>query len=83
MSLDINKEAIKEKIKEDLQVYQPKMVIYNFRIDKEILDGAKKEAAGLSISTADFIRQAIVEKMDNKARLSKLEERIEKLENSK
>lgn len=56
--------------------------MYSFRIDKEILDGAKKEAKKLGISTSVFVRQAIIEKMDNKNRLNKLEERIEKLENS-
>lgn len=81
--MDIRRESIKGKIKENLEIFQPKMVMYSFRIDREIIEGAKKESAGLSISTAAFIRQAIIEKIDNKDRLSKLEERIEKLENSK
>ena len=76
MSLDINREAIKEKIKENLQIFQPKVVTYSFRIESEIIEAAKKEAAGSSISTAAFIRQAIEEKIKNDDRIDALENRI-------
>jgi len=39
--------------------------MYSFRIDREIIYKAKKEAKKLSISTAAFIRQAILEKINN------------------
>lgn len=55
MSLDLHREAIKEKIKGNYRIYQPKMVMYSFRIDREILEGTKKEVAQLSISAAAFI----------------------------
>jgi len=55
--------------------------MYSFRIDKEIIDKAKKEAKKLSMATSTFIRQAILEKLNYKNRLDGLEERIKKLEN--
>jgi len=55
--------------------------MYSFKIEKELLDKAKKEAKKLSMATSTFIRQAILEKINHKNRLDELEERIEKLEN--
>lgn len=78
--LDLHREAIKEKIKESYRIYQPKMVMYSFRIDREILEGAKKEAVKHSISAAAFIRQAIVEKIDGGDRINALENRLSKVE---
>ncbi len=80
--LDTHREAIKEKIKENLEIFQPKIVTYSFRIERETIEAAKKEAAGSSISTAAFIRQAIEEKIRNDGRMDKIEKRLSKLENN-
>ena len=50
--------------------------MYSFRIDKEIIDKAKKEAKKLSISTATFIRQAIIDKVSYNNKLKGLEKGI-------
>ncbi len=80
MSLDLHREAIKEKIKEEMEIFKPKMIMYSFRIDRETLDGAKVEAKRLSMSTTAFIRQAIEDKINNDSRFTALENRINKLE---
>ncbi len=81
--LDIHREAIKEKIKEEMEIFKPKMVMYSFRIDRVTLDGAKVEAARLSMSTTAFIRQAIVEKINNDSRFAALENRLSRLDGKK
>ncbi len=57
--------------------------MYSLRIDKKIINKAKKEAKKLSISTSAFIRQAIMEKMNYKDRLDRIEKRLDKLEKIK
>ena len=59
----------------------PKKTRYCFRINNELLNKAKKEANKLGLFTSAFIRQAIIEKLNNNSRLDKLERRIGKLEN--
>ncbi len=50
MDTELNSKIIKEKYR----FFVPKKLMYSFRIDKEIIDKAKKEAKKLSISTAAF-----------------------------
>ena len=57
-----------------------KKVMYSLKIEKDLLDKAKKEAKKKGISMSAFLRQAVIEKMNHKDRLDRLEERIEKLE---
>lgn len=59
----------------------PKKIMYSFKIEKELIDKAKKEAKKLSMATSTFIRQAILEKINLKNRFDKIEERLKKLEN--
>jgi len=59
----------------------PKKIMYSFKIEKELIDKAKKEAKKLSMATSTFIRQAILEKINHKDRFDKIEERIKRLEN--
>jgi len=61
MDAELNNKIIKEKYR----FFVPNKIMYSFRIDKEIIDKAKKEVKKLSISTAAFIRQAILEKINN------------------
>ena len=42
-----------------------KRVKYSFRIEKELINNARKKARKLSISTSAFIRQAIWEKLNS------------------
>lgn len=56
-------------------------IMYSFKIEKELIDKAKKEAKKLSMATSTFIRQAILEKINHKNRFDKIEERLKKLEN--
>jgi len=58
-------------------------IMYSFKIEKDLIDKAKKEAKKLSMATSIFIRQAILEKINHKNRLDKIEERIKKLERKK
>ncbi len=58
----------------------PKKIMYSFKIEKELIDKARKEAKKVSMSTSTFIRQAIIEKLDCEDRLYRIEKRIEKLE---
>lgn len=55
--------------------------MYSFKIEKGLLDKAKEEAKRLSMATSAFIRQAIIEKINHKDRLDKIEKRLNKLEN--
>jgi len=57
--------------------------MYSFRIDKKLLNKAKKEAKKSGLSTSAFIRQAIIDKVSYNNKLKELEERIEKLEDKK
>jgi len=59
----------------------PKQIMYSLRIEKKIINKAKKEAKKLSMATSVFIRQAIIEKINHKNRFDKIEERLKKLEN--
>ncbi|GAH00018.1 unnamed protein product [marine sediment metagenome] len=59
-----------------------KQIMYSLRIDKKIINKAKKEAKKLSMATSAFIRQAIIEKMNHKDRLDRIEKRLDKLENT-
>lgn len=56
-------------------------IMYSFKIEKELIGKAKKEAKRLSMATSTFIRQAILEKLNNSDRLDELEKRIKNLEN--
>ena len=57
--------------------------MYSLRIDKKLINKAKKEAKKLGLCTSVFIRQAIIDKVSYNNKLKELEERIEKLENKK
>jgi len=57
--------------------------MYSFRIDKRLLNKAKKEDKKLGLCTSVFIRQAIIDKVSYNNKLKELEERIVKLENKK
>lgn len=59
----------------------PKKIMYSFKIEKDLIDKAKKEAKKFSMATSTFIRQAILEKLNNSDRLDELEKRIKNLEN--
>ncbi len=56
-------------------------IMYSLKIEKELLDKAKKEAKKLGLATSTFVRQAIINKLNHRNKLKDLEERIEKLEN--
>ena len=58
-------------------------IMYSLRIDKKLIDKAKKEAKKLGLCTSAFIRQAIIDKVSYNDKLKKLEDRIFKLENKK
>ncbi|GAG85677.1 unnamed protein product [marine sediment metagenome] len=58
-------------------------IMYSFRIDKKLLNRAKKEAKKLGLCTSAFIRQAITDKVSYNNKIKELEERIVKLENKK
>jgi antitoxin component of RelBE/YafQ-DinJ toxin-antitoxin module len=58
-------------------------IMYSLRIDKKLIDRAKKEAKKLGLCTSAFIRQAIIDKVSYNNKLKGLEERITKLENKK
>jgi len=83
MEAELNSKIIKEIIKEKYRFLVPNKIMYSFRINKEIIDKAKKEAKKLSISTAAFIRQAILEKINNQNKIKDIEKRLEKLEKGK
>lgn len=83
MNTELNSKMKKEIIKEKYRFFVPKKIMYGFRIDKEIIGKAKKEAKKLSISTAAFIRQAILEKINNQDKIKDIEKRLEKLEKGK
>jgi len=55
-------------------------IMYSFRIDKKLINKAKKEAKKLGLCTSVFIRQAIIDKVSYNNKLKELEERIVKLE---
>jgi len=55
--------------------------MYSFRIDKKLLNKAKKKSIKLSISTSSFIRQSILEKINNQNKFKDFEKRLNKLEN--
>jgi len=57
-----------------------KQIMYSFRIDKKLINKAKKEAKKLGLCTSVFIRQAIMEKVSYNNRIKELEDRIERLE---
>ena len=61
----------------------PKKIMYSFKIEKELIGKARKEAKKLSMSTSAFIRQAIIDKLKHKGRLENIEKRLIKLENKK
>ena len=56
MDAELNSKIIKEIIKEKYRFFVPKKIMYSFRIDKEIIEKAKKEVKKLSIPAAAFIR---------------------------
>jgi len=58
-------------------------IMYSFRIDKKLINRAKKEAEKLGFCTSAFIRQAIIDKVSYNNKLKELEDRIAKLENKK
>lgn len=83
MNTELNSKMKKEIIKEKYRFLVPNKIMYSCRIDKEIIDKAKKEAKKLSISTAAFIRQAILEKINSQDKIKDIEKRLEKLEKGK
>jgi len=48
-------------------------IMYSFKIEKELIDKAKKEAKKLFMATSTFIRQAILEKINQKIRIDLIE----------
>jgi len=72
MNTELNSKIIKEKYR----FFIPKKIMYSFRIDKEIIAKAKKEAKKLSISTAAFIRCAILEKINNQNKIKDIGKRL-------
>jgi len=76
MDTEPNSKIIKEKYR----FFVPNKIMYSFRIDKEIIDKAKKEAKKLGLCTSAFIRQAIIDKVSYNNRIKELEDRIERLE---
>ena len=58
-------------------------IMYSLRIDKKLINRAKKESKKLGLCTSAFIRQAIIDKVSYNNKLKELEERIVKLENKK
>ncbi|GAI19439.1 unnamed protein product [marine sediment metagenome] len=57
--------------------------MYSLRIDKKLINKAKKEAKKLGLCTSVFIRQAVIDKVSYNNKLKELEKRIAKLENKK
>jgi len=57
--------------------------MYSFRIDKKLINKAKKEAKKLGLCTSAFIRQAIIDKVSYNNKIKEFEDRIAKLENKK
>jgi len=57
--------------------------MYSFRIDKNLINKAKKEAKKSGLCTSTFIRQAVIYKVSYNNKLKELEDRIAKLENKK
>ena len=57
--------------------------MYSFKIDKKLINKAKKEAKKLGLCTSAFIRQAIIDKVSYNNKLKEIEDRIFKLENKK
>ena len=55
--------------------------MYSFRVEKKLIDKAKKEAKKLGLCTSAFIRQAIIDKVSYNNKLKELEDRIVRLEN--
>ena len=58
-------------------------IMYSLRIDKKLINKAKKEAKKSGLCTSAFIRQAIIDKVSYNNKLKELEDRIAKLENKK
>ncbi len=58
-------------------------IIYSLRIDKKLINKAKKESKKLGLCTSVFIRQAVMDKVSYNNKLKELEDRIAKLENKK
>jgi len=57
--------------------------MYSFRLEKKLIDKAKKESKKQGLCTSAFIRQAIIDKVSYNNKIKELEERIVKLENKK
>lgn len=76
MNIELNNKTVKRKYKS----YTPKQIMYSFRINKKIIDKVKKEASKLSISTSAFMRQAILEKIENNTNLKTFKKRLKKVE---
>ena len=55
-------------------------IMYSFKIEKELIDKAKKEAKKLSMATSIFIRHAIMEKIESKNKIKEIEKRLSRLE---
>ncbi|MBE3115112.1 MAG: hypothetical protein IMZ59_06290 [Actinobacteria bacterium] len=65
------------------KIYKLNKIMYSFRIDKKLLNKAKKEDKILGLCTSVFTRQAIIDKVSYNNKLKELEDRIVKLENKK
>ncbi|MGM0365739.1 MAG: hypothetical protein ACQEP5_04315 [Actinomycetota bacterium] len=57
-----------------------KKIMHSFKIEKELIEKAKQEARKQSMATSVFIRQAIIEKLNQKQKLEQLKERVKRLE---
>ena len=56
----------------------PKKEMYSFKIEDKLIDKVRKAAKEKHVSASAFIRIAILEKLNGKSRLDKIEERLEK-----
>ncbi len=56
---------------EDYKVWISPKVMYSLRLDRVLLDNARKEAKKLSIPTTEFVRRAILEKIDGTKKIKK------------
>ena len=56
---------------EDYKVWVSPKVMYSLRLDRPLIDSDRKEAKKLSIPTTEFVRRAILEKIDGTKKIKK------------
>ena len=57
-----------------------KKVMYSFRIDERLLDKVRSKAKEKSLTTSTFIKQCLLEKVNEDSRLEEVEKRLAVLE---